>query len=42
MVDDGIYYFSSYRAECDVMIWQDILKIEEEDKKEKEKVKKAA
>ena len=26
MVDDGIYYFSSYRAECDVMSWEKIIK----------------
>ena len=26
MVDDGIYYFSGYRAERDVMSWENILK----------------
>lgn len=26
MVDDGIYYFSSYRTERDVMSWENILK----------------
>ena len=31
MVDDGIYYFSSYRTERDVMNWQDVLKIKEKD-----------
>ena len=25
-MDDGIYYFSSYRAERDVMSWENILK----------------